>query len=194
MINNKGTITLETERLILRRFRENDAIGMYENWASDSQVTKYLSWQTHNSIKESRGIIGSWIKDYHKKEFYQWVIQLKDNNKVIGSISLFNVDNHNENCELGYCISRLFWNKGIVTEATSAVVGFAFENVGFKRITACHDINNPASGRVMEKCGLKYEGTLRKIIKNNKGELKDHKYYSILMEDYFNKNEESICE
>lgn len=185
MLKNKGTITLETERLILRRFREDDAIGMYENWASDSEVTKYLTWQTHKNVADSMEIINLWIKDYHKKEVYQWAIQLKESNKIIGSISLFDVDNHNENCELGYCIGRLFWNKGIVTEAALAVIKFAFKDVGFKRITACHDIGNPASGRVMEKCGLKYEGTLRKIIKNNKGELVDHKYYSIIMEDYF---------
>ncbi|ABK62230.1 MULTISPECIES: GNAT family N-acetyltransferase [Clostridium] len=185
MINNKGTIILETERLILRKFEEDDAMDMYENWASDTEVTKYLTWETHRNVEDSKEIINLWIKDYHNKEVYQWAIQLKDSNEIIGSISLLNVDDHNENCELGYCIGRLFWNKGLVTEAALAVIEFAFNDVGFKRIAARHDIDNPASGRVMEKCGLKYEGTLRKILKNNKGQLVDCKYYSIIMEDYF---------
>jgi ribosomal-protein-alanine N-acetyltransferase len=97
------------------------------------------------------------------------------------------IDNHNENCEIGYCIGRKFWNRGIVTEAFLAIIEFAFKDVGFIRITGRHDVENPASGRVMEKCGLKYEGTLRKINKNSTGVLVDCKYYSILKEEWVEK-------
>lgn len=95
-----------------------------------------------------------------------------------------NVDNKLEKCEIGYCIGKAFWNQGIVTEAFKAIIKFALEEVGFNRITGRHHIDNPASGKVMEKCGLQYEGHLRQILKNKFGEFVDCKYYSILKDEY----------
>lgn len=184
MLNHKGTINLETERLTLRQFTEEDATDMYNNWASDSEVTKYLTWPTHGSVETTRKVIGMWLEDYKDKEYYQWAIELKESGQVIGSISLMNIDNHIENCEIGYCIGKAFWNRGIVAEAFSYIIDFAFNQVGFQRITGRHHVSNPASGRVMEKCGLKYEGLLRKISRNGSGILVDCKYYSILKDEY----------
>lgn len=183
-MNHLGTIRLETDRLILRQFKEEDYLDMYNNWASDGEVTRYLTWFAHSCEGLTRTVISIWIKNYENKESYQWAIELKDSGNVIGNISLLNIDNHNENCEIGYCIGRQFWNKGIITEAFSKIIDFAFKEVGFQRITGRHDIDNPASGRAMEKCGLKFEGTLRSINRNNKGILVDCKYYSILKEEY----------
>jgi len=179
-----GTKKLETKRLILRPFTEEDAVDMYNNWASDPEVTKYLTWLTHSSLDVTKKVIGMWASSYDNPEYYQWAIELKEKRSVIGSISLMNIDNNIDNCEVGYCIGRAFWNQGLVTEAFMAVIDFAFKEVGFKRITARHHVNNDASGRVMEKCGLKYEGTLRKISRNSQGQLVDCKYYSILKEEY----------
>ena len=184
MINHKGTISLETERLRLRKFTEEDAEDMYNNWASDTEVTKYLTWPAHSSIEVSKKVIDMWIDNYKDMEYYQWAIELKEIRQVIGTISLMNIDNNIENCEVGYCIGRKFWNKGITTEAFSSIINFAFNQVGFERITARHHVDNSASGRVMEKCGLKYEGLLRKISRNSSGELVDCKYYSILKDEY----------
>jgi len=125
-----------------------------------------------------------WIGEYSSQENYNWTIEIKETGSVVGSIGLMNIDNNIENCEIGYCISKAFWNKGITTETFSAVINFAFKEVGFERITGRHHVDNVASGRVMEKCGLKYEGTLRKIYKINTGSLVDCKYYSILKEEY----------
>lgn len=184
MINHKGTISLETERLRLRKFTEEDAEDMYNNWASDTEVTKYLTWPAHSSIEVSKKVIDMWIDNYKDMEYYQWAIELKEIRQVIGTISLMNIDNNIENCEVGYCIGRKFWNKGITTEAFFSIINFAFNQVGFERITARHHVDNSASGRVMEKCGLKYEGLLRKISRNSSGELVDCKYYSILKDEY----------
>lgn len=182
MVGHKGTKRLKTARLVLRRFKKDDASSIYNNWASDPWVTRHLSWKTHSDINVSKTILKMWLDNYDEPEFYQWAIDFENN--IVGSISLINIDNINENCEIGYCIGRDCWNKGVVTEATSEVIRYAFEEVGFQRITGRHHIDNPASGRVMEKCGMQYEGILRKIIKNNKGELVDAKYYSILKEEY----------
>lgn len=119
MLNHKGTMSLETERLKLRKFNQEDAEDMYNNWASDAEVTKYLTWPTHSSIEVTKRVVGMWIDDYENGEYYQWAIELKETGQVIGSISLMNIDNHIGNCEIGYCIGKEFWNKGIVTEAFS---------------------------------------------------------------------------
>ncbi len=184
MLKHAGTKIIETQRLILRQFKEEDASDMFNNWASDDEVTRYLSWQTHSDIEVSKKILKMWIDEYSTQENYNWAIEIKENESVVGSIALMNIDNNIENCEIGYCISKTFWNKGIITEAFSAVIHFAFRELGFERITGRHHVDNAASGRVMEKCGLKYEGTLRKIHKINTGCLVDCKYYSILKEEY----------
>jgi len=184
MLKHKGTKIIETQRFILRQFKEEDAADMFNNWASDDEVTRYLSWPTHSDIEVSKKILEMWIDEYSSQENYNWAIEIKENRSVVGSIALMNIDNNIENCEIGYCISKTFWNKRITTEAFSAIINFAFKEVGFERITGRHHVENTASGRVMEKCGLKYEGTLRKIHKINIGSLVDCKYYSILKEEY----------
>jgi ribosomal-protein-alanine N-acetyltransferase len=186
MINHVGTKTIDTQRLILRKFTIEDSIDMFNNWTSDLEVTKYLTWPAHSNLKVTNRVLNMWVKSYNDTEFYQWAIELKESKKVIGSISLMNIDNYNENCEIGYCIGKAFWNNGIVTEAFSNIIDFAFVQLGFERITGRHHIDNFASGRVMEKCGLKYEGLLRKIIKSGNGILHDCKCYSILKDEYLN--------
>ncbi len=183
MLIHIGTKRIETQRLILRKFTSFDAKDMYKNWTSDDDVTKYLTWPTHSNLAVTEKILSEWISNYDNPEFYQWAIELKNTGEVIGSISLVAMDNDNENCEVGYCIGKDFWNKGIITEAFSTLINVLFTEIGFQRITGRHDVDNPASGCVMKKCGLKYEGTLRKILKNNKGILVDCKYYSILREE-----------
>jgi ribosomal-protein-alanine N-acetyltransferase len=183
MLNHLGTKTIETERLILRQFKEEDAEDMFNNWASDNEVTRYLSWQTHSDIEVSKEVLKMWINEYSSQENYNWAIEMKENGSVVGSIALMNIDNNIKNCEIGYCIGKSLWNNGVTTEAFSAIINFAFKEVGFQRITGRHHVDNSPSGRVMEKCGLKYEGTLRKIHKINTGLLIDCKYYSILKEE-----------
>ncbi len=181
---HKGTIRLKTERLILREFTLADATDMFNNWASDDEVTKYLSWPTHKDIETSKNVASMWVNDYIKPEYYLWAIEVKDSGQVVGSIAVMSIDNNTEMCEIGYCIGKAFWNKGIVTEALKGVVKYAFNEVGFNRIMCRHHIGNNASGRVMEKASLQYEGLLRQVMKNNKGKLVDCKYYSMLKEEY----------
>jgi ribosomal-protein-alanine N-acetyltransferase len=183
MLNHQGTKILETNRIILRPFQETDAKDMYQNWASDDEVTRFLTWPSHKDRKVSENITKLWITEYGKRENYQWAIEFKKIGQVIGSVSLMNIDNENESCEVGYCIGKTWWNQGIMTEVLTEIIRFACLEVGFERFVARHDILNPASGCVMLKCGLHYEGTLRKVLRNNKGTLVDCKYYSILKEE-----------
>ncbi len=178
-MNHKGTQILSTDRLVLRRIEISDAEKMYANWASDSSVTKFLTWLPHENVEATKKVITSWVEEYEKKDFYQWVIILKDIGEPIGTISVVGKDESVNMLHIGYCIGSKWWRRGYASEALSAVIDFLFDEVGAERIESTHDVNNPSSGRVMEKCGMKYEGTLRRYARSNAG-ISDVKIYSIL--------------
>ena len=178
-----GTQVLETPRLILRPFVREDAEPMYRNWASDPEVTKFLSWPTYKSVVDARYILNVWIPQYSDNTFYQWAIELKATSEPIGSISVVNQDDRVDMVEIGFCVGRNWWGQGIMTEAFRAVIDYLFNEIGVQRIEAGHDPNNPASGAVQRKCGLKYEGTFRRRIRSNQG-ITDVAWYGILKEEW----------
>lgn len=178
-----GTQTIETGRLILRRFTVEDARAMYENWASDEEVTKYLTWPVHDSAAVTRAVLEDWTARYDGDSFYQWAIVFREHgDSPIGSISVVSYDEKVQKAEIGYCIGRAWWHKGIMTEALGAVINFLFHEVGMQRVEARHDIQNPNSGAVMRKCGMQYEGTARRAGWNNQG-VCDLACYAILAAD-----------
>lgn len=177
-----GTKTIETNRLILRRFTVDDAQDMFDNWASNDNVTKYLTWPTHKSVETTKKVLSEWAESYKDEKTYHWAIVLKDTNKVIGDISTPKIDEECLTAELGWCMSEEYWGQGIMPEAALAVRDYLFDEAGFNRIAAIHDINNTKSGRVMQKIGMKYEGTKRQASKNNQG-ICDICLYAILKED-----------
>ena len=183
-MRHTGTIRLETPRLVLRRFREDDAAPAFRNWESDEKVTELLRWSPCQTPEETRKILQDWIISYAKMNFYQWAIVCKDApDEPIGTISAVGIDERIGMVEIGYCIGRRWWGKGIVTEAFRRIIPFFFEQVGVNRICAQHDPNNPGSGKVMVKSGLRYEGTLRQADYNNRG-VADAAVYGILAEEY----------
>lgn len=180
-----GTVVIETQRLILRKFEQSDALSMFNNWASDEKVTEFLRWASHKNIDETKLLLEDWILSYNENNFYHWAIVLKENvDDVIGSIAVTEIKEPLNIVTIGYCLGIKWWNKGIMTEAFSEIIGFLFDKVKVNRIEARHDPNNPSSGHVMIKCGLQYEGTLRQADFNNKG-LVDVAIYSLLAEEYY---------
>lgn len=177
-----GTKTIHTARLILRRFTIDDAQAMFENWASDPEVVKYLTWPAHSSPEISRMVLEDWISNYDRSDYYQWAIEFEG--EPIGSISVVSGNDAAELVHIGYCIGRHWWHKDIMSETLAAVIRFFFEEVGVNRIETRHDPNNPHSGAVMRKCGMIYEGTLRQSDRNNQG-ICDACWYSILRSEYF---------
>ena len=182
-MEHKGTVTVETERLILRRFTENDAEAMFKNWTSNDNVTRFLRWPTHSDISVTREYIKFLLDNYDRPDFYEWAIELKSLGEPIGSISAVGINDNIGAVEIGYCIGEDFWRRGYTSEALAAVMRFFFEEVGANRVYSEHDINNPNSGKVMQKCGLKYEGTLRQADRNNLG-LCDTAVYGLVAEEY----------
>ena len=182
MMNKTGTQRIETHRLILRPFRIEDAEDMFGNWASDPEVTRFLTWPAHRSIEVTRMLLNDWILKYRDGGFFNWAMEWKENGRVIGNISVVRFIEELETAEIGYCMSRTYWGRGIMPEALRAVTDFLFDSVGVNRVTACHDVNNPKSGRVMQKAGMKFEGIMRAAGKNNLG-FCDEVRYGILRGD-----------
>lgn len=175
-----GTQRLETDRLILRRFVSEDAAAMYKNWASDEEVTKFLMWPAHSSRDVSQGVTDDWVNQYSNDSFYNWAIVLKENGgEPIGNIAVVDMNENISMAHIGYCIGRKWWHMGITSEALKAVMDFLFDEAEVNRIESRHDPRNPNSGKVMEKCGMKYEGTLRSADWNNQG-VCDARYCALL--------------
>ena len=175
-----GTQRIETERLILRQFSIDDAEAMYQNWASDPKVVKYLTWPAHANSDVSKAVLEDWIPSYQKKDYYQWAIVLKEHGTdPIGSISAVGLNDNIDMVHVGYCLGQKWWHMGIMSEAMKAVMEYFFDEVGANRIESRHDPRNPHSGMVMKKCGMKYEGTMRSADRNNQG-VCDACWYALL--------------
>ena len=175
--------TIETNRLILRQFQIEDAHDMYVNWASDPEVTKYLSWPAYTSESDAVARM-HWMRDqYAKGEIGDWAIELKALGQVIGSIGIVSKNVNAESVHIGYCIGRKWWHQGYTSEAFAAVINYLFSDCGVNRIEARHAPVNPYSGAVMRKCGLQFEGTLRQSDRCNAG-ITDADWYAILREDW----------
>lgn len=183
-MEHKGTVLIETERLILRRFTVEDVQPAFRNWTSDGRVTEFLRWPTHQDISITESILREWIEGYKDNSFYQWAIELKEINEPIGTISVVGIAEKTKKVHIGYCIGSKWWNKGYTSEAFSSIIPFLFDEVKAGRIESQHDPKNPNSGRVMKKCGLVYEGTLKKADWSNKG-IVDACMYGLLAEDYY---------
>ena len=166
--------TLHTPRLTLRKFTKADVQDVFE-YASDPEVPKYMTWDAHKTLKESEEVI-----DWHMNTQGMWAIEFES--KLVGSIGISLKPEH-EKASFGYALNRKFWGKGFMTEALSAVLRLCFEKLELNRVEATHFTENPASGKVMQKCGMKIEGMTTRNRKF-KGIFHDEVHYAILKEDF----------
>ena len=185
-MENKGTKRLETDRLILRQYRMSDAEDMFNHWASDPEVTKYLTWPAYTEVEMANVRIAEWISNYSDPAFYNWAIELKQEGFIVGCISVVRLNETVESADIGYCMGKAWWGRGIMAEALQAVVDYLFAEVGMNRIAASHDKNNPNSGRVMDKAGMQVEGILRASGQNQTG-ICEMVWHSILRSEWENK-------
>lgn len=164
----------------------NDAEGMYKNWASDEETTKYVSFNPHKNFEETKQIIKEWINDYEKGA-YNWIVEIKHTKEVIGNISVIDISKKHCNCELGYVYGSKYWGQGYATEALKIVLKYLIYDCGFHLVEAKHHASNPASGRVMEKSGMMKDGILRERRKNKiSTNYDDLVIYSITKQDLKN--------
>lgn len=165
---------LTTDRLILSPWNLSFTKKMYENWANDERVTKYLYWYPHKNTKETEQIILSWME----RAGYNWCIRLKETGEPIGSIDLVKNYEKDFKGEIGYCLGYKFWNKGYMTEALKKVIEFLFSE-GYNKIELRHAVENVGSGRVMQKAGMTFLTTSPQDC-FVKGKFYDCNYYYML--------------
>ena len=156
---------IETNRLILRKFRKDDAFLMYVNWASDPEVTKYLTFPPHENVEVTQMIIDKWLAEYEKEETMRYCITIKGKDEPVGGIDVVNIFDGTP--EIGYCLSRKHWNKGYMSEACKAIIHY-LQEIGYKDICICANVNNIGSNRVIQKCGLTLTNKFEKEIKGKK--------------------------
>jgi ribosomal-protein-alanine N-acetyltransferase len=151
----------ETNRLLLRLPRRDDAPAMFANYAQDTEVTRYLTWRPHKSIEETYAILDLIQKLWRDGDAFSYAITLKENDSIIGMIAV-HADGFKPS--LGYVLVRPYWGQGYMTEAVRAVADWLLRQPDIYRVFATCDVDNPASARVMEKAGMKYEGLLRRCM------------------------------
>ena len=173
---------LETDRLRLRKLTMHDAQDIFD-YSSDPQVAKHVLWEAHRSIGESRAYLRYMLRKYRACEAASWGIEWKETGRIIGTIGFMWIQSDNAAAEVGYSLSRAFWNRGVMTEALRAVIDYGFSTLRLNRIEAIHELDNPASGAVMRKCGMQREGTLREKL-FNKGKYVDVDLYAILRRNH----------
>ncbi|WP_268874492.1 GNAT family N-acetyltransferase [Rossellomorea aquimaris] len=178
---------IETKRLILRRMDMKDVKRMFDYIFSDNRVMDNLIKGPHKSISETVNRLTEITNQYECEKFCYWGIVLKESGDLIGAIDLYNINEDTENCEVGYDIGFNWWNRGYGTEALQAIVEFAFRSMNIHKISATHGMDNPASGKIMLKVGMKQEGIIRDMIRKN-NQYKDCGIYGILQHEYLELN------
>ncbi|MBR5301937.1 MAG: GNAT family N-acetyltransferase [Clostridia bacterium] len=174
--------TLETKRLILRRINIHDAKDIFE-YSKDREVARHVLWSAQKELSEAKDYCRFMARRYRNDEPSSWGIIDKATNRLVGTIGYMDYNEDNATVEVGYSLARWLWNGGYMTEALRCVIAHTFETMDINRIEAQHELENPSSGRVMEKCGMRKEGELRQRL-YNKGRYVDVALYAILKEDY----------
>lgn len=172
---------IETERLILRRMRLQDAEDLFA-YGSDPEVTRTTTWPTHLSIDDSRAFLTMVLEQYECGEHAGWGIEHRADGKFIGTVGFGSFTQNGYVAELGYVIARPYWGQGLTTEAARAVIRFGFDYLGLHRIQATCLVDNVGSYRVMEKAGMRFEGILRGS-RYVKGRFDDIRMYGVLRGD-----------
>jgi len=160
-----------------------DADDMFRNWVTDPEVCRFWSWEPDENIEETKGLLAGWIEEYKKADHYVWVIVLKSISQAVGYIYLADIDDTNNSVSVHYALGRQYWRQGITSEACERVIDFAFSVLGAERVHARHHIENPASGRVMQKCGMRYVKTAYEELapKRLSG---DYRHYEVRSSDW----------
>jgi RimJ/RimL family protein N-acetyltransferase len=175
----KATETIQTARLLLRKPGMEDASAIFEAYAQDPEVTRYLVWKPHRNIQETEQFILAYEQLWQLGKDFAYVITLKENDTLVGMVGLHPMK---FKLEVGYVLARLHWGKGYMTETLRAVIDWAFTQPDIFRVQATCDIENIASARVMEKAGMTREGLLRRYIlhPNISDEPRDAYIYAIV--------------
>lgn len=173
---------LETTRLILRKMAMNDLQDVFA-YSSDDEVTRFLRWGPHAAPEETENYLREVLREYRAGQDGPWGVEYKQTGKVVGSIHLMAISAQHSKAEIGFVLSKPYWNRGLMSEALARVLQYSFESIGLNRIEGLCLVDNLAAKRVMEKVGMKQEGVLREYL-FQKGAFRDFSLYSMLKREY----------
>lgn len=173
---------ITTPRLLIRKLGIGDAEDIYAV-SCNPAVSRFVLWETHRSIADSRSMIRGVLRSYRAQEPAALAIVLRETGRVVGTIGFLWIDREHNTAEIGYSLAEELWNHGLMTEALCAMLRFGFETLHLNRIEAQFDVRNAASGQVMHKAGMRKEGVLRQRL-YNKGEYIDVELWAVLASDF----------
>ncbi|HEX3026883.1 MAG TPA: GNAT family N-acetyltransferase [Clostridia bacterium] len=150
------TPVLKTDRMTLRPLVLSDAEAAFRGWTSDPEVAKYMRWNLHKTVGDTKEWLAAEEENIGSPTYYDWGFVFQETGELIGCGGLVRHDEHGM-FELGYNIMRQYWNRGLATEAAGAITDFARRQLGVRAIVCGHAKENPASGKVMEKVGFIYQ-------------------------------------
>ncbi len=184
-MNHLGTRLIYTDRLKLRPYRRGDEYQMYRNFLGDPLVTRYVTWETYQSVGVTRELLQLHLLQYERNphRYYEWAIEA--DGALIGSVDAFHIEESVRACEIGCVVGSAYWGRGIATEAIQAVIFFLFEEVGFHRISATYHAENTAAGIILQNAGMQYEGRFRSAVRNKDGTMSDLICCAVLREDLY---------
>ena len=159
---------LQTQRLLLRALHASDAQRIFDCWACDPEVTKYLTWLPHESVAVTEQIMEHWLADYDRPDTYRYGIELRDTGELIGMIDV--VGYHHGNPVIGYCSGRTYWGNGYMTEALKALCAALFE-AGYSMIRIEAVRENIGSNRVIQKAGFRFANSREQPMSESKPEI-----------------------
>lgn len=181
-MNHVGTVGLDAGGLLLRRLEERDAPPIYDMY-SNQRVIRYLRINRFIHISQAHDFVRRNMQQYADTQRYFWVIEEKASGDFVGIVTLYTKSQGDEIGSVGYSLAREKWGRGYMAVALRAVLEFAFFTVGYNRIEALHAVDNPASGSVMRKAGMLYEGLAKEAFKNNLG-YHDCHCYGLVKRDF----------
>jgi ribosomal-protein-alanine N-acetyltransferase len=150
------TPKLETKRLMLRQIKNEDVDAIFNCWMQDEDVSRYMYWKASKDIKETQEFIRYELGNIENDKWYRWIIVLKQTDEIIGTCLIYYNDEEN-NWDISYNLGKTYWGKGYITEAMNQVMEYAINELKIKECIAIHAIENPESGRVIQKLGFSYE-------------------------------------
>lgn len=173
---------LETSRLILRAVTMGDVEDIFA-YSSDEEVTHFLRWGPHKGWEETESYIRTVLREYAEGVDGPWGVEYREMGRVIGSVHLMNLSAQHRKAEIGFVLSRPYWNQGLMSEAVARVLKYSFEHIGLHRIEGLPLVENRAGIRVLEKVGMRREGLLRDYL-FQKGAFGDCAVYAMLKGEY----------
>ncbi len=175
---------LETKRLLLRKQTWDDTEDMHNKLLSDPDVGRYMLWHPTSDLNVTRGNMERFMHMYENPYFYRWILEKKDTHELIGLIQMVRLDDETNTSEFAYMLAKEYWNHGYMTEALKRLFTFGFEELKLEVIKGDHFIENPASGHVMQKAGMRYTGDIEDTTGNDKG-YKMLSHYEITRDEFY---------